>query len=140
MLQPPTVPLNTYLPRHHRDHRLHWNDMGFEAYMELIGCLKETDIQWVVEWWHFSSMVHSCYKDHCVTLVGLRCCSYYSTCRISRRFGKHEGAPDDEGFYHTAVFTNRIVGRISEAWPRCKVRKTSFLPNTSTPLQGTSNG
>ena len=45
--------------------------MSFEAYMELMGHLKETDIQWVVEWWHILSMVHSCCKDHYVTLVGL---------------------------------------------------------------------
>ena len=89
--------------------------MGFEAYMELMGHLMKTNIQWVVEWWHISSMVHSYYKDHCVTLVGLRCCSHYSTCCISRQFGKHQGAPDDEGAYHIAVFTNRILGRISEA-------------------------
>ena len=65
-----------YLPRHLRDHRLHQSDMSFEVYMGLIVFLKETDIQWVVEWWHISSMVPSCYKDHCMTLVGLRCCSY----------------------------------------------------------------
>ena len=45
--------------------------LGFEAYIELLGRLMETDIQWVVEWWHISSMVHNCCKDHCVTLVGL---------------------------------------------------------------------
>ena len=88
LLQPPTVPLSTYLPTHLRDSLLHPNDMSFEACMELMGHLKEIDIQWVVEWWHISSMVHSCCKDYCVTLVGLRCCSYYSTCRISRQFGE----------------------------------------------------
>ena len=70
------MPLNTYLPRHLRDCQLQ-NVMGFEMYMEFMGRLKETDIQWVMEWWHISSMVHSCCKDHCVTLIGLRCCSYY---------------------------------------------------------------
>ena len=71
LLHPPTVPLNTYLSRHLKDYQLR-DVLGFEAYMELIGCLKETNIQWVVEWWHISSMVHSCCKDHCMTLVGLR--------------------------------------------------------------------
>ena len=89
--------------------------MGLEVCMEFVGRLKEIDIQWVVEWWHISSMVHSCCKDHCVTLVGLHCCSYYSTCCISRQFGEPQGAPNDEGTFHTAMFTNKILGRISEA-------------------------
>ena len=96
--------------------------------MDLMGHLKETNIQWVEEWWHISSMVHSCYKDHCVTLLGLRCCSYYSTCHISRQFGERQGVPDDEGAFHTAVFTNRILGRISEAWLRRRVMKDIVSP------------
>ena len=121
MLQPPTVPPNTYLPRHFRVCRLYQNDMSFEAYMELMGRIKETDIQWVVEWWHISSMVHRCYKDYCVPLVGLRCCSYYSTCCISRQFGKCQGAFSVEGAFHIEVFTNRILVRLHEAWPCHKV-------------------
>ena len=95
--------------------------------MELMSRLKETDIQWVMEWWHISSMVHSCCKDHCVTLVGFRCCSY-SICRISRQFGERQGAPDDEGAFHTMVFTNRILGKISEARPRHRVIKDIVPP------------
>ena len=87
LLHPPIVPLNTYLSRHLKDYRLR-DVLDFEAYMELIGCLKETNIQWVVEWWHISSMVHSCCKDHYVTLVGLHCCFFYSTFCISRKFGE----------------------------------------------------
>ena len=90
-----------------------------------MGCLKETDIQWVVEWWHILSMVQSCFKDHCVTLVGLRC---YSTCHISRQSGERQGAPDDEGAFHTTVFTNRILGKISEAWPHHGVTKDIVPP------------
>ena len=45
LLQPPTVALNTYLLRQLKDHWLHQNDMSFEAYMELMGHLKEIDIQ-----------------------------------------------------------------------------------------------
>ena len=89
LLQPPTVAPITYIPRLFRDYRLHQNDMSFEAYMELIGHIKKIDIQWVMEWWHISSMVHCCYKD-CVPLVGLHCCSYYSICCISRKFGEHQ--------------------------------------------------
>ena len=63
-----------------------------------------------------------------MTLVGLRCCSYYSTCSISRQSGERQGAPDDEGAFHTAVFTNRILGRISEAWPRCWEMKDIVPP------------
>ena len=96
--------------------------------MELMGHLKEINIQWVVEWWHILSMVHSCYKDCCVTLVGLCCYSYYSTYRISRKFGKHQGAPHDESPFHTAVFTNSILGKISKAWPRNRVTKSIVPP------------
>ena len=83
--------------------------------MELMGHIKETDIQCVVEWWHISSMVHCCYKDYCVSLVGLCCCSYYSTCHISRKFGERQGAPCGESAFHIEVFTNRILGRLHEA-------------------------
>ena len=49
LLHPPSVPLSTYHPRHLRDCHLQ-DDLGFKAYLELMGCLKETDIQWVMEW------------------------------------------------------------------------------------------
>ena len=96
--------------------------------MELMGHLKEIDIQWVIKWWHISSMVHNCCKDYCVTLVGHSFYSYYSTCCISRQFGERQGAPHDEGAFHTTVFTNRILGRISEAWPHCRVTKGIVPP------------
>ena len=67
-------------------------------------------------------------QDHYVTLVGFRCCSYYSTCRISSQFGKCQGAPVDEGAFHTIVFTNRILGRITETWPRHRVTKDIVPP------------
>ena len=63
-----------------------------------------------------------------MTLVGLHCCSYYFTYRISRQFEEHQGAPDDEGAFHTKVFTNRILGRISEAWPCHRVTKGIVPP------------
>ena len=105
--------------------------------LEIVGfkiswALKRTWSLWValrrltfsgLEWWHILSMVHSYYKDHCVTLVGLQCCSYYSTCRISRQFGERQRVLDDEGAFHTLVFTNRILGRINEAWPCRRVMK-----------------
>ena len=68
-------------------------------------------------------MLHNCCKDYCVPLVGLHCSSYYSTCRISRQYGKCQGALHDEGVFHTEVFTNIILGRISEAWPCLRVTK-----------------
>jgi len=83
--------------------------------MEFMGHIKETDIQYVVEWWHISSMVHHCYKDYCVPLVGLHCYSYYFTCRISRKFGEHQGAPCGESAFHIEVLTDRILGRLCEA-------------------------
>ena len=81
-----------------------------------------------MEWWHISSMVHSYYKDYCVTLVGLRCCSYYSTYRISRQFEERQGAPHNEGAFHSTMFTNRILGRIGKAWPCHRVTKGIVPP------------
>ena len=81
-------------------------------------------------------MVHSCYKDYCVTLVRLCCCSYYSTCHISRQCGECEGDPHDKGALHTAVFTNRILGRINEAWPHCMVMKGNVPPRYIYPIVG----
>ena len=63
-----------------------------------------------------------------MTLVGLRCYSYYSSYRIFRQFGESQGAPNDEGAFHIALFTNRILGRISEAWPRRRVTKDIVPP------------
>lgn len=97
--------------------------MSFKAYMELMGHIKETEIQWIVEWWHISSTVHRCCKDYYVPLVELRCYSYYSTYRISRQFEEHQGAPSGEGAFHTEVSTNRILGRLREAWPRLRVTR-----------------
>ena len=136
MLQPQTVPLSTYLPRHLKDCQLHQHDMSFKAYMESMGRLKETDIQWVVEWWHISSMVHNCCKDCYVTLVGLHCYSYYSICCILRKFGERQGAPHDEGAFHTEVFTNRILGKINEAWPHRRVTKGIVPPRYIYPTTG----
>ena len=104
--------------------------------MELIGHLKKTNIQWVMEWWHISSMAHSCYKDCCVTLVGLRCYSYYSTCCISTQFVERQGAPHDEGAFHFEVFTNRILGKISKAWPHHRVTKGIVPPQYIYPTTG----
>ena len=116
-------PPSTYLLRHFRDCWLHQNDMSFKVYIELMGYIKETDIQWVVEWWHIARLVHSCCKDYCMPLVGLCCCLYYSTCRISRQFGECQRAFNDEGAFHTEVFTDRILGRFCEAWPRRRVTR-----------------
>ena len=73
-------------------------------------------------------MVHKFCNDCCVPLVGLRCCSYNPTCRILRQFGERQGALNDEGAFHTMVFTNRILGRISEAWPCHRVTKGISSP------------
>ena len=81
-------------------------------------------------------MIHSCCKDYCVTLVGLRCCLCYSTCHILRQFGERQGNPHDEGAFHTAVFTNRILGRICEAWPCYWVMKGIVPPRYIYPTVG----
>ena len=97
-------------------------------YMELMGHIKETDIQWVMEWWHILSMVYHCCKDYYVPLVGLRFCSYYSPFRIWRKFWERQGAPSGEGAFHTEVFTNRILGGLCEAWSHRRVTKGIVPP------------
>ncbi|KAL0011558.1 hypothetical protein SO802_006666 [Lithocarpus litseifolius] len=39
------------------------------------------------------------------------------------QFGEPQGAPNDEGVFHSEVFTDRILGRLHEAWPRCRVTR-----------------
>ena len=56
--------------------------MSFDEFSEFMKCIDVTNIQWVVEWWHISSIVNYNFKDSCVPLVGLRCYSYHSTFRI----------------------------------------------------------
>ena len=95
-----------------------------------------TNIQWVVEWWCISSMVNRSFKDNYVPLVGLRCCSYYSTCCIARQFGDRQGAPSDDGSFHTLAFTDRILGRIHESWPRQRLTKGICFPQFLHPTSG----
>ena len=45
--------------------------MSFDEFSEFMKCIDVTNIQWVVEWWHISSMVNCNFKDSCVPLVGL---------------------------------------------------------------------
>ena len=52
-------------------------------------------------------MAHRSLKDNCVPLVGLHYCSYYFTCCIARQFVDHQGAPSDDGSFHTLEFTDR---------------------------------
>ena len=61
-------------------------------------------------------MAHRSLKDNCVPLVGLHYCSYYITCCIARQFVDHQGAPSDDGSFHTLEFTDRTLSRICEAW------------------------
>ena len=95
-----------------------------------------TDIQWVVEWWRISSMVHCSFMDNCVPLVGLRCCSYYSTCCIVRQFGDRQRAPRDDGSFHTLAFIDRILGKIHESWPQRMVTKGIHFPQFLHPTSG----
>ena len=75
--------------------------MSFEEFTELMEHIDATNIQWVVEWWRILRMAHRSLKDNYDPLVGLHYCSYYSTCRISKHFGDHQGAPSDDGSFHT---------------------------------------
>lgn len=84
---------------HYRDRRPKRAEMSFEEFTKLIERIDATNIQWVVEWWRISRMVHCSLKDNYVPLVGLRHCSYYSTCHIARQFGDRQGAPSDDDFF-----------------------------------------
>ena len=115
MFQTPTLPSSQYLPKHYRDRRPKRAEMSFEEFTELMELIDATNIQWVVKWWRISSMAHRSLKDNFVPLVGLRYCSYYSTCRIARQFGDRQGAPSDDVSFHTLEFTNRTLSKIHEA-------------------------
>ena len=136
MLHPPTVPLSQYLPKHYHDHRPKCVSMSFYEFTEFMKRNDVTDIQWVVEWWRISSMVNYSFKDNCVPLVRLRCCSHYSTCRIARQFGDHQGASSNDGSFHKLAFSYRILGRICESWPRQRVTKASVFLNSFIQLWG----
>ena len=88
-------------------------------------------------------MAHCSLKDNYVPLVGLHYCSYYSTCHIARKFGDHQGAPSDDGSFHTLEFTDRTVSRIREFWPQRRVTKGIRPPQFFHPTLGykmTRNG
>ena len=63
-----------------------------------------------------------------MNLVGLCCYSFYSTYCILRQFRKRQGTLDDEGAFHTEVFINKILSRISEAWSCRRVMKGIVPP------------
>ncbi|KAK9998019.1 hypothetical protein SO802_017622 [Lithocarpus litseifolius] len=44
-------------------------------------------------------------------------------CALARKFGERQGALSGEGAFHTEVFTNRILGRLCEAWPCRRVTR-----------------
>ena len=81
-------------------------------------------------------MVNRNIKDNCLPLVGLHYCSYYSTCCIARQFGDRQGAPSDDGSFHTLAFTDRILGRIHESWPRQRLTKGICFPQFLHPTSG----
>ena len=67
-------------------------------------------------------MVNRSFKDNYVTLVMLFHYSYYFTCRIARQFGDRQGAPSDDGSFHTLALTERILGKLCET---CSWRMTA---------------
>ena len=94
--------------------------MSFEEFIEFMEHIDVAYIQWVMEWWCISSMAHRSLKDNCVPLFGLHYYSYYS---IARQFGDRQGAPSDDGSFHTLEFTYRTLSRIYESWPQWTVTK-----------------
>ena len=127
LLHPPTIPPSLYLPKHYRDPRPKCAETSFDEF---------TDIQWVVELWLISSMDNHNFKDNYVPSVRLRCCSYYSTCHIARQFGDRQGAPSDDGSFHTLAFTNRIFSRIHDSWLQWRVTKGIYFPQFLHPTSG----
>ena len=121
MLHPSTVPPNSYLPKHYHNCRLKCAEMSLNEFTEFMECIRVANVQWVVEWWRISSMVHHSLKDNCVPLVGFYFYSYYSTGHIARQFGDHQGAPSDDGSSHTLAFTDRTLGTICKSWSRWRV-------------------
>ena len=115
-IDPPLVPFNPYQPKHYGDHKLKDKDIDPVRLIELLKHLTLADIQWVVEWWRIEAMSSCGFKENCVPLVGLRCCSYYPTCHITRQLSDCQGVPCGNGFFHTLAFTKRILGRIKEIW------------------------
>ena len=90
--------------------------LSLDEFIKFMKSIEVSDIQWVVDWWRISGMVNCNFKDNYSPLVGFRRCSYYSTCCIARQFSDHQGAPSDDGSFHTLAFTRRILGRIHETW------------------------
>ena len=72
-------------------------------------------------------MVNRVFKNNCVSLIGLRRCSYYSAGRIARQFGDNQGIPNDDGIFHILVFTERVLGRIC-TWLKRMVTKDICFP------------
>ena len=132
-------PPSTYLPKHFRDCWLYQNDISFKAYMELMGHIKETNIQWVVEWWHISSMVHRCCKDYFVPLVGFRAAR--TTPLVFQ--GNLESikellvvkVPSTLRYLLTGSWVGFVRFGHAAGW-----LVALLLLNTSIPLRGTSNG
>jgi len=79
--------------------------MNLDEFTEFMKHIEVSDIQWVVDWLRISGMVNYDFKGNCVPLVRLRCCSYYSIRHIARQFGDRQGAPSDDGSFHTLAFT-----------------------------------
>ena len=73
-------------------------------------------------------MVNRVFKNNCVSLIGLRRCSYYSAGRIARQFGDNQGIPNDDGIFHISIFIKRVLGRIRETWLKRMVAKDISFP------------
>ena len=135
MLHPPSVPPSQYHPKHYHDHRLKNNEMDSAKFIEFPNRLTTLDVQLVVESWRIIAMVNYVFKDNCVPLVRLRCCSYYSLDRITRQFGDRQGVPNDDGVFHISVFIERVFGKICETWLKRieakDIRFPQFLHPTS---------
>ena len=87
LIHPPLIPFHQYQLKHYRDRKLKEKEMDPTKLTEPLKHLTSIDIQWVVEWWRIEAMTSCGFKENCLSLVGLRRCFYFPTCRIAQQFG-----------------------------------------------------
>ena len=125
-----------YLPKYYHDRKPKNKEMDPAEFTEFLKRLSPLGVQWVVEWGCITDMVNCGFKDNCVPLVGLYCCSYYSTCCIARQFSDCQWAPSDDGSFHTLAFTERVLGRICETCSRRMITRDARFPQFLHPTLG----
>jgi len=136
LLYRPTISLSQYQPKHHHDCKLKEKVMDPTKFIEFLNYLSPLGVQWVAGWWRIGAMSSYGFKENCVPLVGLCCCSYYPMCCIARQLGDRQGVPHGNGYFHTMAFTKRILGRTHETWSRWVMNRGIDFPQFLYPTSG----